>query len=239
MNGEDHRIPPVLPAIGCGTLLAITCLAILLPFILVDAMHQALARLHLPGFSVLPLLLAIFIGSLVNIPLYRIDRQIAQPQYSFGPLTIGAFAPRFRRVRLQTIVAVNLGGCVIPVLIALWQIPYLLASDGSTWSGLVLATIINVVVCHLAARPVRGIGIMMPGFVSPLTAVGMTWLTLAADSPDRASVAFFAGILGPLIGADLLHLRRIQQLAAGMLSIGGAGTFDGIVLSGFVAALLA
>lgn len=44
---------------------------------------------------------------------------------------------------------------------------------------------------------------------------------------------------GPLIGADLLHLRDIEKIATGVASIGGAGTFDGIVLSGIVAAYLA
>jgi uncharacterized membrane protein len=58
--------------------------------------------------------------------------------------------------------------------------------------------------------------------------------------PDQAPpVAFVAGVLGPLIGADLLHLRDIEKIATGIASIGGAGTFDGIVLSGIVAAYLA
>jgi uncharacterized membrane protein len=47
------------------------------------------------------------------------------------------------------------------------------------------------------------------------------------------------GVLGPLIGADLLHLRDIKTLETGIASIGGAGTFDGIVLSGIVADYLA
>ncbi len=42
-----------------------------------------------------------------------------------------------------------------------------------------------------------------------------------------------------LIGADLLHLRDIEKLATGIASIGGAGPFDGIVLSGIVAPYLA
>ena len=46
-------------------------------------------------------------------------------------------------------------------------------------------------------------------------------------------------VLGPLFGADLLHLRDFTRVSVGVLSIGGAGTFDGIVLSGMVAALLA
>lgn len=61
-------------------------------------------------------------------------------------------------------------------------------------------------------------------------------LSLAPDS--TAPVAFIAGVIGPLIGADLLHLKDVGKLGAGMVSIGGAGTFDGIVLSAIFAAYL-
>jgi len=52
-------------------------------------------------------------------------------------------------------------------------------------------------------------------------------------------VAFVAGVLGPLIGADLLRLNEVVKIAPAVVSIGGAGTFDGIVLSGLISALLA
>jgi uncharacterized membrane protein len=52
-------------------------------------------------------------------------------------------------------------------------------------------------------------------------------------------LAFAAGVLGPLIGADLLHLREVNKISTGVASIGGAGTFDGIVISGLIATLLA
>jgi len=86
-----------------------------------------------------------------------------------------------------------------------------------------------------------GVGIMLPGFLSPLVSVGLTWLLLASPEymPLRAGIAFVAGVVGPLVGADLLHLRDVTRISVGMLSIGGAGTFDGIVLSGVLAALLA
>ena len=47
------------------------------------------------------------------------------------------------------------------------------------------------------------------------------------------------GSLGTLIGADLLNLGKIQGLAAPVASIGGAGTFDGIFVTGILAVLLA
>jgi uncharacterized membrane protein len=47
-----------------------------------------------------------------------------------------------------------------------------------------------------------------------------------------------SGTLGALIGADLTNLRGIGKLGAPMASIGGAGTFDGVFLTGIIAVLL-
>jgi uncharacterized membrane protein len=77
--------------------------------------------------------------------------------------------------------------------------------------------------------------------VPPLVAVGMAWLMLGGDhsSELRAPVAFVAGVAGPLVGADLMNLRQFERLSTGLVSIGGAGTFDGIVISGLAAAFFA
>ncbi|MBS0554096.1 MAG: DUF1614 domain-containing protein, partial [Proteobacteria bacterium] len=50
---------------------------------------------------------------------------------------------------------------------------------------------------------------------------------------------YIGGTLGVLIGADLLRLNQVGKLGAPVASIGGAGTFDGIVLTGLLAVLLA
>jgi len=89
------------------------------------------------------------------------------------------------------------------------------------------------------AKPVEGVGIAMPGLFPPLLAALSALLLVPDHAPPIASVA---GVLGPLIGADLLHLRDIEKIATGIGGIGGiggAGIFDGIVLSGIVAAYLA
>ena len=54
-----------------------------------------------------------------------------------------------------------------------------------------------------------------------------------------AQIAYIAGSLGTLIGADLLNLGKISGLGTPVASIGGAGTFDGIFLTGILAVLLA
>ena len=52
-------------------------------------------------------------------------------------------------------------------------------------------------------------------------------------------IAYASGTLGTILGADLLNLHRIRELGAPLVSIGGAGTFDGVFLSGLIAAFLA
>ena len=56
---------------------------------------------------------------------------------------------------------------------------------------------------------------------------------------DSAPLAYIAGSLGTLIGADLTNLDKVRGLGAPVASIGGAGTFDGIFLTGILAVLFA
>lgn len=90
-------------------------------------------------------------------------------------------------------------------------------------------------VSYYAARIVPGIGIQMNPLLAPLTAA-LSAMVLAKAT--GAAWAFAGGILGTLIGADLLHLKDIQSMSSGVLSIGGAGVFDGITLCGLFALLL-
>jgi uncharacterized membrane protein len=76
---------------------------------------------------------------------------------------------------------------------------------------------------------------MLPGFIPPLVSAGLAIL-LARDNP--APVAFISGTLGTLIGADLLNWPNFKKLGAHMISIGGAGVFDGIFLAGILAVLI-
>ena len=59
------------------------------------------------------------------------------------------------------------------------------------------------------------------------------------DPEHAAHLAYISGVLGVLIGADMLRLNTIAALGTPVAAIGGAGTFDGIFLTGIIAALLA
>jgi uncharacterized membrane protein len=53
-----------------------------------------------------------------------------------------------------------------------------------------------------------------------------------------AAASYVSGTLGTLSGADLLNVRRLRELGTDVASIGGAGTFGGVFLSGIIAVLL-
>lgn len=131
----------------------------------------------------------------------------------------------------STVIAVNVGGAIIPTLLSI----YLIVRNG--FYGLAAAGIaIVAIVCHLLAQPVRGLGIAEPVFIPPIiTAVVAIMLSRRYAAP----LAYVSGSLGTLIGADLLNLGRIQGLGAPVASIGGAGTFDGIFVTGLLAVIYA
>ncbi|HXF94406.1 MAG TPA: DUF1614 domain-containing protein [Nitrospiraceae bacterium] len=221
---------------GCLPLILFLLLLILLPFAFGHLFTAALIKLNLEPQTAVLLVLAIIAGSAFNIPVKRIARTETFVVDPFAVFGFSGWWPRLRQVRRETVIAVNVGGCIVPVGLAAYETAYLLMEGAQSISVLLVTTAMNTAVCYWLAKPMEGIGIALPGFVPPFVAA-LGALMLA---PEQATpVAFVAGVLGPLIGADLLHLRDVERIATGMASIGGAGTFDGIVLSGIVAAYLA
>ena len=69
-----------------------------------------------------------------------------------------------------------------------------------------------------------------------VTAAFLAFLLSREDAPP---LAYISGSMGTLIGADLPNLDKVAGLGAPVASIGGAGTFDGIFITGILAVLLA
>lgn len=221
--------------LGCLPVVIFLVIMLLLPLFLLNAVLAALVKLGFSPEAGLYTLVWIFIGSLINIPLKRLPRDEDYEIRPFAPFGLDRFF-RVSYPRRDVTVAVNLGGCVIPCLIVAYEWHLLLRQFPQVMFPALLATLINILVCYKIARPIPELGIAMPALVPGLVAALAAFFLAPAMAPP---VAFIAGVLGPLIGADLLHLADIKHLQTGMVSIGGAGTFDGIVLSGIVAVLLA
>lgn len=220
---------------GCLSLLVLGIL-LLLPFFLANVFLTALAKLGLGPTSSLLTVFGIFLGSAVNIPVTRIKQHQLVEYTPIRLLGLNRVLAQPVHRQSFTVVAVNVGGCLVPTALAGYQIGRLAIEAPSVLLPVGLSLAVNVGVCYYFAEPVPEQGIAMQPLV-PAAAAALCALILA---PQWAPpVAFAAGVLGPVIGADLLHLDDIADIETGMASIGGAGTFDGIVLSGLVAALLA
>jgi uncharacterized membrane protein len=218
------------------SLIIVAALAVLLPFVFGELMIASLGKLHLSPSLALALVIGIFAGSLINIPVKTIahDREVmVHPLAVYG---LAGIWPELQHVRRETIIAVNVGGCLIPTGLAIYELLYLAMLSPSALAAAAAGCAANVFVCYSIARPVAGVGVMMPGVISPIIAAGLALFLAPETAPP---VAFVSGVMGPLIGADLMHLKDVEAGNIGVVSIGGAGTFDGIILSGIVAAYLA
>lgn len=197
-------------------LLLIIALAFVLMLLQLGILTVAFGKLGLSAHSAYLLLITTLIGSMVNVPLFRL------------PAERGIF-PEFPG---GTVIAVNVGGCVVPLSFCI----YLLRQQPLPFSSVFAEVALVSLLSYVASRKVPGIGIGMPIFVAPIVAA---MGAVVLDSSQAAPLAYIGGTLGVLIGADLLHLRDIRNMNTPFASIGGAGSFDGIFLTGIIAVLLA
>lgn len=206
-------------------------LAVLVAFIHVGILRVAFEKLGLSETAAFAMLFASLLGSTINIPLFTIDAR--EPFHE--PVEMPKFGLlRWPQMRFdnKTLVAVNVGGCLVPLAFSL----YLLAMHDVPILKAMLIVAIVAALSRGFSQPVPGIGIAMPIFIAPFSSA---LLALTFDPTHSAPLAYIGGSMGVLIGADLLRLNDIRYLGSPFASIGGAGTFDGIFLSGIVAVLLA
>jgi len=196
---------------------------------------DAFARL---GFSpitgTLVFLMSLF-GSAINIPVAKITSR--NPIFAEHVVYFYGIPYKIPFVSEQsTVIAVNFGGAVIPTLISIYEFLRIL-SFGLT--NIALLTIVGIIivsiVVHAFAKPIKGLGIAVPFFIPPIITAIVAMLLSKQYAPI---IAYVSGTLGTLIGADLLNLNKVSDLGAPVVSIGGAGTFDGVFLTGILSTLL-
>ena len=225
MEYQYHYLPLTPGFFSILVLLAI----VLVILIQLRILRYAYMRLGVgPGVALL-LLFGSLIGSYFNIPI----TVLPGPPVRAGEV-VDFFGMRYvvpYVVSPGTILAVNVGGAVIPAVMSTY-----LVLRYQLWLKAAIATAVIAVIIHSMATPVQGIGIAVPVFV-PVVATAILALLLSREY--AAPLAYIGGSMGTLIGADLLNLDKIGSLGAPVASIGGAGTFDGIFLTGILAVLLA
>lgn len=204
-------------------------LALIVALIQIGILQYVFESMGISRRYLLGLLLLCLLGSYVNIPIAQFPgthERAGEVVDFFGvqyvvPVLVNSPG---------TVLAVNLGGAVIPCLLSF----YLIFKNDLFGKSLLAVCIVSLLV-HLMARPVPGVGIAVPILIPPLV-TALVALSLSNWNP--APLAYIAGSLGTLIGADLMNLGKVRSLGAPVASIGGAGKFDGIFLTGIVAVLL-
>ncbi len=217
-----------MPKLPLRLLLLFAAFVFLVTMVQFGVLTIAFDKLGLSSDSAFLLFMTILVGSMVNLPLFTMRSD--PPKLENLPPRLRAFY-RLQPFTGRTVIAVNVGGCVVPVAFCL----YLLAHNPLNSFYVALAVAAVSALSYAVSRRLPGIGFGMPILIAPLAAALVSW---ALDPPNAAAMAYISGTLGVLIGADLLHLKDIKDLAAPFASIGGAGSFDGIFLTGVVAVLL-
>jgi len=221
-----HYVPLTWPFFGLLWLLFATMVVM----VQIGLLRYVFEALGVSRRYMLLLLAGCLLGSYVNIPVAQLPPEHIRSHEIFSVWGISYVVPVVRAWP-GTVLAVNLGGAIIPVILSI----YLIFKSGEFFNCF-LATVMVTVVVHQMARPVPGIGIVVPTIIPPLITAAVALFLSRWHAP---AVAYVAGSLGTLIGADLLNLKRVSGMGAPIASIGGAGKFDGIFLTGVAAMLLA
>lgn len=207
-------------------------------FLFLNVISTAFTKIGFTWQHAFLLLLASLLGSGINIPITNMECRTPMVTERFVRVFGVTYTiPVVEDMSCNTVLAANVGGAVIPALISiilLYQFPGALIYA--------IASIVFVaIVTNRVARPIKGLGIVTPALLPPLmAAIASLVLVYLLHAPHEFVflIAYVGGTLGTLIGADLLNLDKIKDIGAPVASIGGAGTFDGVFLSGIIAVLL-
>lgn len=199
-------------------LLLALALPLLFVFMFFHILTISFVKLGIPPWAVLLLFGLCLVGSLINIPVWH-ELSGIPSAFHLQPAEVPGL-----------IIAVNVGGCVIPSLVAI----YALRKAPLLKTAIAIALMTGL--SYWLAKPVAGVGITIPFFIPPLASAAIA--LILTRGRNAALIAYISGVFGVLIGADLLHLSALGTGGVQMISIGGAGVFDGIFLTGVIAAFL-
>jgi len=236
---NDIRVYSADPLTILALIVIIGLLVIVVPLLFLGFVGKAFTSLvGLSWLTATALVILILLCSLVNIPVWKIRRETIRMPHNETP---DAFTPNEEGGALETTIAVNLGGAIIPFAMAC----YLLYRASAVMSGNTLhfqvlaATLIVAAMAYVTTRAMVGVGIRAPLFVPGLTALLCGILLSGGFGLSAGVIAFVSGTLGTLLGADIAHLPHVGDLEVPQVSIGGAGTFGAIFIGCILSALIA
>jgi uncharacterized membrane protein len=212
---------------------------ILIPLLILGIIGAAFTRLGFSWISALTVVLLMLFGSFVNIPVYRIRRDMIRvPQENVS--VFGIYVPCAPAQVWETMISLNFGGAVIPVCASLYMMYRAILIAGNSLIFIICAgTAIVAIITFIFTRFVPCAGIQVPLLIPGLTAL-LTGLLLSGGTGLTAAVtAFVSGTTGVLLGGNIVNLYRIKNLEVAEVSFGGAGTFGSVFICCILPALIA
>ncbi|MCM8817462.1 MAG: DUF1614 domain-containing protein [Candidatus Omnitrophica bacterium] len=189
----------------------------------IHAVRIALEKIGLSPFVAFFVMFASLVGSFINIP-------VAVKTHSGFVSALSYYGTLFPDVSPDTqVIAINVGGAIIPLILCLYLLPKV------KFLPLFFSTIISSIACYHLSSVVPGMGVQIPALIPPIVSAFLAFLF---SPQNKIPVAYISGVLGVLIGADLMNMGNLGNFH-GMMSIGGAGVYDGIFLVGIISVLLA
>ncbi len=223
-SSSFHYLPPLFLflALLFGLLIAVLQIGIL---------GYAYEKMGVSRSAAYAILLFSLLGASINIPIAELPgEEVVVTQRVYDNWGVPYLVPVMKQWP-GTVLAINVGGALIPTILSIY-----LVFKNQIYGPAILGVFAVSAVVHVLAEPVEGMGISVPLFIPPIASAIVAKL-LSRDY--AAPLAYVSGCLGTLIGADLLNINTLGQLGASIASIGGAGTFDGVFLTGVLAVLLA
>jgi uncharacterized membrane protein len=223
-SSSFHYLPPFF-----GILVLL--LGLVIAILQIGILGYAYEKMGISRFAAYAILFFSLVGASINIPLAEVAPEpVVATQEVVDNWGIRYLVPVYKQFP-RTVIAINVGGALIPTALSI----YLIVRH-QIYAVAALGTTAVTIVVHALAEPIPQMGISVPVFIPPLLSALVAML-LSRD--HAAPLAYISGCLGTLIGADLLNLHELGHLGASVASIGGAGTFDGVFLTGILAVLLA
>jgi uncharacterized membrane protein len=230
-------------SIGALSVFAIIILVVfvilLIPLVLLGLVGTAFTRLGFSWISAVAVVLLILLGSTANIPVYTIRRDMVRVVPENATIS-DPYAPWSAGQVWETIISINLGGAVIPALVAVYLLHTALLQTGTSLILPVCVGILAVaLITYSSTRVIPGIGLQVPVLIPALTAL-LVGLLLSGGAGITAAVsAIVSGTFGVLIGGNLAQMGKIKDLDISAWSIGGSGTFGSMLICCILPALIA
>jgi len=236
---DGIRVHSAGPLSVLALILLVALVIVIVPLLFLGLAGAAFTRLGFSWIAALAVVFLMLLGSFVNVPLYRIKRDMIRVDNAAMPFSV-AGNPVSSSPVWETVISLNLGGALIPAAVSVYLLYRAIAvADMTVLQPVAVGIVIVAVIAWMATRSVPGYGLRAPLFIPGLAAVLCGLLLTGGTGLSAGVTAFVAGTAGTLLGAGIGQLPRIRDLDIPEVSIGGTGMFGAVFLACILSALIA